>query len=723
MMNRKVLVGMVAFVISLNCLAIDEGMWVPMLLKKYNEADMQAKGLKLTADDIYSLNNASLKDVVVSLGGGFCTAEVVSEEGLLLTNHHCGFDVIQAHSTPEHDYLTNGFWAYTKDQELQNEGLTASFLIKIEDVTDSIMAQLGDAANDTSRETKIGKIITAMTAAATKGTDYTAQIKPLFNGNQYFMWTYYVFKDVRLVGAPPSSIGKFGGDTDNWMWPRHTGDFSMLRIYCNKDGKPATYSKDNVPYHPKKHLSISLAGYQPKDFAMTMGYPARTDRYLTSYGVALEVDQKAPAIVKIRTKKLEIFKEGMDADKAVKIKYATKYAKTANYWKYYIGQRKGLLRLKIEEKKRAEETEFNNWVNSGDAKRKEKYGHVVSDSADAYTEIRKLNINRTYMNEAITQGPEIIGLAYKFQDLATNLAVKGHYDSDINDMIVKLRKSVEAQFKNYDVATDKKLFAALIKMYYDDVDKSQMSDEFKGLVKDYKGDFNKFADAVFSKSMFRDSALISKFFTKPDAKTLTNDLAYKTTMFIISNYMKKFNPTVVAINARLEKDNRLLLAGMMEMKPNKKFYPNANSTMRVSYGSVMDYAPADAVHYNYFTTLDGIMQKEDSTSEEFKVPAKLKELYIKKDYGHYADNGVIKTCFITNNDITGGNSGSPVINGNGELIGIAFDGNWEAMSGDIAFDTELKRCINVDIRYVLFVIDKYAGATNLIKEMNLVGGK
>jgi hypothetical protein len=719
-MNRKVFITITAVIISLNCFAIDEGMWLPLLLKKYNEADMQAKGLKLSADDIYSVNHASLKDVVVSLGGGFCTAEVVSEDGLLLTNHHCGFDAVQAHSTPEHDYLTNGFWAYKKEDELQNEGLTASFLIEIDDVTDSVLAKLGDAANDTSRETKLGKIYTEMTTAFTKGTDYTAQIKPLFNGNQFFMWVYYVFKDVRLVGAPPSSIGKFGGDTDNWMWPRHTGDFSMLRIYCNKDGKPATYSKDNVPYHPKKHLNISLSGYQLKDFAMTMGYPARTDRYLTSYGVALEVDQKAPSIVKIRSLKLAIYKEGMDANKAVHIKYASKYAKTANYWKYYIGQRKGLLRLKVEEQKHAEETEFTSWVNNGDAKRKEKYGKVLPDIADAYSEIRKLNINRTYMNEAITQGPEIMGLAYKFQDLATNLALKGHYDSDINDMIVKLRKSVDAQFKNYDLATDKKLFAGLIKMYYDDVDKAQMSDEFKALVNKYNGDFNKFADAIFSKSMFRDSVLINKFFNKPDAKIIENDLAYKTTISIISNYIKKYNPAVIALNACLEKDNRLYIAGLMEMKPNKKFYPNANSTMRVSYGSVMDYAPADAVHYNYYTTLDGIMQKEDSTNEEFIVPAKLKELYQKKDFGRYADHGVIKTCFITNNDITGGNSGSPVLNGNGDLIGIAFDGNWEAMSGDIAFDKELKRCINVDIRYVMFIIDKYAGASNLIKEMTFV---
>ncbi len=720
-MKRKLLVTFVAAVISLNSMAIDEGMWLPLLLKKFNETDMMAKGCKLSADDIYSLNHASLKDVVVSLGGGFCTAEVVSEDGLLLTNHHCGFDAIQAHSTPEHDYLTNGFWAYSKDQELQNEGLTASFLVRMDDVTDSVLAKLGDAANDTSRETKLSKIITEMTTAATKGTDYTAQIKPLFNGNQFFMWTYYVFKDVRLVGAPPSSIGKFGGDTDNWMWPRHTGDFSMLRIYCNKDGKPATYSKDNIPYHPKKHLNISLAGYQPKDFAMTMGYPARTDRYLTSYGVALEVDQKAPAIVKIRTKKLQIFKEGMETSATVRIKYASKYAKTSNYWKYYIGQRKGLLRLKIEDKKRAEEMEFTNWVNSGDAARKEKYGKVLPDIADAYAELRKINIHRTYMNEAITQGPEIMNLAYKFEDLATNLAVKGHQEDDINGLIVKLKKAVATQFKNYDMNTDKKLFAALIKMYYDDVDKAQMSDDFKSMVNTYKGDFNKFANDVFSKSMFRDSALISAFFKKPDAKTITNDIAYKTTIAIISNYMKKHNPNVLVLNARLEKDNRLLLAGMMEMKPNKKFYPNANSTMRVSYGSVMDYAPVDAVHYNYYTTLDGIMQKEDTASEEFIVPAKLKELYQKKDFGRYADNGVVKTCFITNNDITGGNSGSPVINGNGELIGIAFDGNWEAMSGDIAFDTELKRCINVDIRYVLFVIDKYAGATNLIQEMTLVG--
>jgi len=720
-MNKKLIITITAIFISINCFAIDEGMWLMLLLKNYNEADMQAKGLKLSADDIYSVNHASLKDAVVSLGGGFCTAEVISDDGLLLTNHHCGFNAVQAHSTVEHDYVTNGFWAYSHDQELQNEGLTATFLVRMEDVTNDVLKELNDSMSEGDRAAKMRTVFTSLTKKATDGNDYTAEVKPFFNGNEFYMFVYHVFKDVRLVGSPPSSIGKYGGDTDNWMWPRHTCDFSMLRIYCNKEGKPATYSRDNVPYHPIKHLDISLAGYHSKDFAMIMGYPGRTDRYLTSYGVSMAVDQTANAIVKIRTKKLAIIKEGMDASNAVHIKYVAKYASTANYWKYYIGQRKGLLRLKVEAQKKAEENAFAAWVNSGDDKRKAKYGKILDDIADAYKDMRKYNIARQYIGEAIFQGPEILLLAYQFQDLASNLDEKGHKESDINDMIVKLKKTVAEHFKDYDMATDKKLFAALLKMYHDDVPKDQQAPVFADVDKNYKGDFNKFANDVYSKSIFRDSASVANFLKKPDGKTIDNDPAFKTFISIYKDYSSKYRPMITALNQRLDKDNRYLVAGLREMNPNKKFYPNANSTMRLTYGSVLGYTGMDAINYNYFTTLDGVMEKEDSTNEEFVVPAKLKELWEKKDYGPYAENGVLKTCFITNNDITGGNSGSPVMNAYGQLIGIAFDGNWEAMSGDIAFDTELKRCINVDIRYVLFIIDKYAGATNLIKEMTLVG--
>ncbi|MEI6815231.1 MAG: S46 family peptidase [Bacteroidota bacterium] len=719
-MKKRLLILVLVSMVSLTGFAYDEGMWLPLLLKKYNEADMQAKGFRLTAEDIYDINHSSLKDAVVRLGGGFCTAEVVSEDGLLLTNHHCGFGVVQQHSTVEHDYVTNGFWAYTKEQELDNEGLTASFLVRIEDVTDQVLKQLDDTMSETSRSAKLKTIFDKIQKDATKDTDYTGEVKNMFNGNEYYLFVYHTFKDVRLVGAPPSSIGKFGGDTDNWMWPRHTGDFSMLRIYCGKDGKPATYAKDNVPYHPKKHLNISMGGYQPKDYAMTMGYPARTDRYLTSYGVSMAIDQTAPTIVKIRTKKLAIIKEGMDGDKAVHIKYVAKYASTSNYWKYYIGQRKGLLRLKVEDQKQAEEKEFATWVNSGDAKRKEKYGKVLGDFESLYKDWRTYNLGRQYLNEAIFQGAEILSLAMQCQGLADSLAVKGHKEDNIKEQATKLRKSAAGIYKNYDVMTDKKLLAGLLKMYREDVPKDQQADYLGEIESKYKGDYRKFAEEVFAKSMFCDSVKYFKFLSSPDAKTLNNDPAFKTISAIYKNYTAKYRPIFTSLDQRLEKDNRLLLAGLREMKPTKKFYPNANSTMRVSYGSVLDYNGADAIHYNYYTTLDGIMEKADSTNEEFIVPAKLKALYDKKDYGRYADNGKIRTCFITNNDITGGNSGSPVMNAKGDLIGIAFDGNWEAMSGDIAFDTELKRCINVDIRYVLFIIDKYAGATNLIKEMTLV---
>src|ERR1041385_4395161 len=442
----------------------DEGMWLPLLLKRLNEADMQNKGCKLTAEEIYSVNHSSLKDAIVALGGGFCTAEVVSGDGLLLTNHHCGFDAVQSHSSVEHDYLTDGFWAYSRDKELSNEGLTAVFLIRMEDVTDAILKNVNDTMTEAQRTAAITKAVSDVTDAAKKDTGgYDATVKSFFSGNAYYLFVTQTFKDVRLVGAPPSAIGKFGGDTDNWMWPRHTGDFSIFRIYCAPNGKPAEYSKDNVPYHPKHFLPISTAGYNKNDFAMVMGYPGRTERYLSSWGIQQAINVTSPATVKIRDKKLAIIKQDMEADPAIRIKYATKYATSSNYWKYYIGQIKGLMHQKVYERKKKAETDFSAWVNANETKANvTRYGAALSDIEASYKEGQPFVLHRTYMNEVFFQGPEIIYLAYQFRGLNDVLKNKDSKPEDIKKAADKLKHTTEEFFKDYNVSTDKKLFAALM---------------------------------------------------------------------------------------------------------------------------------------------------------------------------------------------------------------------------------------------------------------------
>jgi hypothetical protein len=697
----------------------DEGMWLLSLIKKLNEADMQKLGCKLTADQIYSINNSSLKDAFVSLGG-FCTAEMISKDGLLITNHHCGLEAVQAHTSPEHDYLTNGFWAKTREEELSNPDLFVKFLIRMEDVTDKVKKELSDTLNEAQFQAALPKIYSKITKAATDSTDYTAEVKSMFKGDEFYLFVYQTFKDVRLVGAPPYQIGDFGGDTDNWMWPRHTGDFSMFRVYCSKDGKPADYSKDNVPYTPKYFLPISLNGAKKDDYAMILGYPGATDRYLTSAGVEMAVEVTNPAVVKIRDKKLEIIEHDMKADDAVRIKYQAKHNESSNYWKYFIGQTKQLKRMRVADQKKELESKFTGWANA-DAARKSKYSNVTEDLKNAYTEDRKIILTRTYLSEAIFQGAEILPLAFGYQASEKILENKEAKPEEIKAAIDPLKAQLDEYFKNYNIPTDKKLLAALLKMYYTDIPKEQQAPIFKEIESKYNGDFDKYAEKVFDNSIFTAKEKLAEFLSKPSAKKLNKDLAYKTVTSIMDFYTATLRPQLRAIDQKLAKLNRAYIKGTREMFPDRKFAPDANSTMRLSYGTVKDYDPMDAVQYNYYTTIEGIMEKMDDKFDDYKVPAKLVELYKKKDYGRYADNGEMKVCFTTTNDITGGNSGSGVLNGNGELIGLAFDGNWEAMSGDIAYDPTYKRTIVVDIRYVLFIIDKYAGASNLINEMKIVG--
>ncbi|PLW93343.1 MAG: serine protease [Marinilabiliales bacterium] len=714
---KKVIIITIAFLLGFNqFMKADEGMWLPLLINN-NIVEMQEMGLKLSAEDIYSVNQSSLKDAIVIFGRG-CTGEMVSPEGLLLTNHHCGYGSIQKVSTPAENHLQNGFWATSKKEEIPIEGLTVKFLIKMEDASAQVLDGVTSEMTEQERDKKIAKNSKDLIETATKETHYSAIVESFFGGNEYYLFVYETFTDVRLAGTPPESIGKFGADTDNWMWPRHTGDFSMFRVYSDADGKPAKYSKNNIPLKPKHFLPISIEGIEKGDFAMIMGYPGSTQRYLSSYGVDLAINQTNMTIVDIRAEKLRIMKEGMDADEAVRLQYASKYARTANYWKYFIGQTKGLKRLKVKDKKLAEEAEFSNWINQN-PEAKEKYGEAIPLISSAFEKIEETNLTKWYFREAIMYGPEVLSYANSFKKLSKLLGDKEASQDEINKEIEKLKSGVADHFKDYNKAIDENLLAAMIDMYNENVPLDQQPVYLLEIDNKYKGNFQAYAVDVFEKTMFADKDKVVAFLNDPNAKKLDKDPALVAMIAFTEKY-KEVMKTTKDANEELEKGHRLYIAGLREMNKDKNYYPDANFTMRLTYGTVLDYYPADAVHYDYFTTIEGIMEKEDPNNWEFIVPEKLKELYQAKDYGPYGMNGTLPIGFLTTHDITGGNSGSPVMNGNGELIGLAFDGNWEAMSGDIAFEPELQRTINVDIRYVMFIIDKFAGATNLIDEMTIV---
>ncbi|MEI6695595.1 MAG: S46 family peptidase [Bacteroidota bacterium] len=692
----------------------DEGMWLPMFIERLNFVDMQKMGLHLTAEELYSINHSSLKDAIVNFGN-FCTAEVVSNEGLLLTNHHCGYESLQKHSTVGHDYLTNGFWAYNKSEEIPTEGLTATFLVRMEDVTKKVMADVSDTMSDASRRAAIRKVSDKLKKEAGEKGKYEVQIKGFFDGNEYYMFVYEVFEDVRLVGAPPSSIGKFGGDTDNWMWPRHTGDFSMFRVYTAPDGKPAKFAKDNIALKPKHSLPINIKGVKKDDYAMIWGYPGSTERYMTSYGIQSTLEQANPAIINAGNAMLPVMKKDMDADAAVRIKYASTYAQLANVWKNKIGESRGLKRLKVQDEKKALEDRLQLWINA-DAGRKAKYGNVIQDIATASKQLMdsKSEMNLWYF-QGILMSSKTLLAPLQCMGMAAILEKKDNKPEAYDAFM----ETVKELYKDCAPATEKKLFAAGLELYRKEMPVSMLPDIFDFINKEYKGNIQKFTEEAFENSIFVSEESFAKFIKKPNLKKFKKDLIYKTTLSIYTNYVKG-NSEQKEINSRLNTAKRLFVAALREMQPNKTFYPNANFTMRMTYGKVLDYTAADAVHYDYVTHLKGVMEKEDPGNDEFTVPTKLKELYNKKDFGRYGSNGDLVTCFLTTNDITGGNSGSPVINGDGHLIGVAFDGNWEAMSGDIAFEPELQRTICVDIRYVLFCIDKMANAQNLIKEMNII---
>ncbi len=710
-MRRFKVLLLSVLLVSSSLAKADEGMWLLPLLQKYNIATMQSMGLELSAEDLYSINNTSLKDAIVIFGGG-CTGEIISDKGLILTNHHCGYGAIQSHSSTEHDYLKDGFWAMSMDEEIPTPGLSVTFLARIEDVTDKVTKSVKSKMTEEERSKEIEEAAKEIEKEATEGNHYMATVRSYYGGNKYYLLVYERFTDVRMVGAPPSSIGKFGADTDNWMWPRHTGDFSMFRVYADKDNKPADYSPDNVPYKPKHHLPISLKGIEKGDFAMIMGYPGGTTRYMTSWEVdeAIKITNAQRSF--IRGIRQEIILEDMLASDEVRIKYASKYSGSTNYWKFSIGQNQALKRLKVSNTKLENQEAFTNWVNDK-RKRTKEYGEALDLIKTSIEEREDYMYASMYLSETMLRGTEIISLASRASNLLEML--KKEDSEGLENGINRLKRSAKGFYKDYNAPTDRKVAKAMFKLYADKV-----KEEFHPSVFSSIDNFEQYIDNMFDNSIFADSTKLWSFLENPTAEKLENDPA-----FVAAQSIRGVAGVIWSklgeINQRFSKGHRLYVGGIMEMNDGQPMYPDANFTMRLTYGQVQDYYPRDAVHYDYITTLEGVMEKEDPDNWEFVVPEKLKELYKAKDYGRYAlDNGKLPVAFITNNDITGGNSGSPVINGKGELIGCAFDGNWEAMSGDITFEPELQRCIGVDIRYVLFVVDKYAGATRLIDEMTIV---
>lgn len=716
----KALVLLCLFILSQQ-LKAGEGMWLPILLEQLNQKEMQDMGMRISAKDIYSINNSSLKDAIVLFGSG-CTAEIVSDQGLILTNHHCGYGRIQNHSSLEHDYLKYGFWAKDMNEELSNPGLTVSLLVRMEDVTSKALEGIIPAMSEAERKNRIAENCVKIQAKAAEGTHYQTVVRPYFAGNEYYLLVYEVFQDVRLVGAPPSNIGKFGGDTDNWMWPRHTGDFSVFRIYADKDNKPAPYSKENVPYKPKKHLTVSLKGVEKGDFTMVFGYPANTQEYLPSDAVQLNTEYLNPIRIGLRQIRLDIMGYSMDTSDLVRIQYSAKYAGIANSWKKWQGESLGIKRLNALDKKRDYEQTFNKWSQSTTAAN-QKYSALLANYSEIYDSYSFLKTSETYLNEA-GMAVEVLRFARSFEKLVALAKDRNTTNTKLDEQVKAFISGSAAFYKDFQPNLDREVMVRLLTEYAKAKNKLMYPAVLSEVEKKYKGDFSAYATYVFSKSMFVNEAELTDFlgsFSRSSVKRIEKDPAFLLASQLVAFSKANLEPGIKSSERAIDSLQRIYMQAQREMDPQKRFYPDANSTLRVAYGKVDDYKPKDGTFYKHYTTLDGIMEKEDPSVFDYVVEPKLKALYLEKDYGRYASkSGEMRVAFIASNHTTGGNSGSPVLNADGHLVGINFDRNWEGTMSDLMYDPAMCRNISLDIRYCLFIMDKFAGASHLVNEMTIV---
>ena len=715
-MKKIKLLSLMLLLLPLAPVRADEGMWLLPLLEKMNSGRMTELGFEITPQEIYDLNNTSLKDAIVIFGNG-CTGEIVSDQGLVFTNHHCGYAAIQQLSSVEHNYLKDGFWAMNTDEELYAEGLTVSFLESFTDVTDQVEKALKKCKGQEDMIKALDKLEGKLCKKA--GCDdkfIVGRLTSFYGGNTYYFIVYKIFRDIRLVGTPPSSIGKFGADTDNWMWPRHTGDFSIFRVYADKDNNPADYSEDNVPYSPERHLRISLAGYEEGSPAMIMGYPGTTNRFMTASELAEQRERNEVAI-KVRTVRQDVLMADMQADPKIMIQYASKYAGSSNGWKKWIGMNETFAKLGVQDRRAEEEVAFTEWVNAGGQERIDRYGDALKNIDEAVAGRKADNLLAAYLRESLGS-IELVNVSAYGGMIKEALDKKDQEKKDAE--LASIEAALENFYKDYSMPTDKKVAVAMISLLKESIPAEELPSFYQEIDSCFGGDINAFVEDLYSKSLYTSLDKVKAAVDAADVSALTDDPACK----VLLSYIKSYNPhqqALIEYAEQFAQGKKDYIAGTLEMREGEAIYPDANFTMRLTYGTVLPYYPRDAVFYNYYTTLKGVMEKEDPSNWEFVVPDKLKELYEAKDYGRYAnDKGGMPLAFISNLDITGGNSGSPIMNGRGELIGLAFDGNWESMSGDIIFEPELQRCISVDIRYVLFIIEKYGGATNLIEELDIV---
>lgn len=711
----------IALLLAILCtplLYANEGMWFLMHIERLNQRDMEKLGLQLTAEEIYSINNNSLKDAIVQFGGG-CTAEIISETGLVLTNHHCGYGNIAQVSTPENDYLNDGFWAKNLEEEIKPENLSVRFFVRMDDVTERILSKLNDSMSEDERQKAIQEESAKIEQENNEGGKYTVSVKSFYSGNEFYYFVYQDYSDVRLVGTPPNSIGKFGGDTDNWEWPRHTGDFSIFRVYADKEGNPAAYSEENVPLKPKHYLNVSLNGHEEGDFTMILGYPGRTNRWMPSAGIEQNVEYAYPAWVEGSKVGMDVLKHFMDQNKEVQLDYASKYAGIANYWKNRQGMIDALKEHRTAETKVEAEKKFIEWANK--KKNRATYAQVMPTIYKYYQATNEKSAHNNYLMGGLLRASSIAPLPYSLGN--SFLHYINETDNAKAQLLSRLEQQIDARYGKLHSEVEEAVLAAQLNLYYAKAGDAYLAPYIKELGYELNGDFTEYVAEAFKTSIFRSGEAAKEFLKEPTTEALENDKLYQLSKSILDHYRAQSDEDKALAN-EFQTAYRLMIKGMREANPKQKYYPDANSTLRLTYGTVraLPESPLNTdVKINNYTTLDATVAKYIPGDEEFDMPLKQIELNKAKDYGQYANkDGELVVNFLTDHDITGGNSGSPVLNANGELIGIAFDGNIEAMAGDVIFDPKLQRAINVDIRYVLWVVDKIYGATNIIDELTLI---